>query len=524
MFDVIIKNGIIIDGSGNRCFEADVGIKKDKIIKLGKIQGKARKTIDASNLIVAPGFIDIHSHSEFTLLTNPLAESKIRQGVTTEIVGNCGVSPAPIIGEALESTQREAQKYGIKISWSTFKEYFSLLEKRGVAVNVASLVGHGTLRYAVARFKEKICTKDLEKMKTLLEKSLIEGAIGMSSGLFYAPGYYASREELIELCRVVAKYGGIYSTHLRNEGNMIIQSVKEAIEIAKCARVSIQISHLKVCGVKNWGKIKKVLKIIEKAKKECVDVTFDVYPYNATSTELTALVPPWIYQEARKKIKTRRIRNRLKREIVNPPPNWESMISQTGFERIVISDCPRHRDLEGKSLYEISRIYEKDPFEVFFDLLAEDESIFIIAFEISEGDMRQVLVHQLSMIGSDGRALSKKGLLGEAKPHPRNYGTFPRVLGKYVREESLLTLEEAVKKMSFMPATKTGIRGRGLLKEGNYADIVIFDADKIIDTATYDIPHQYPLGIKYVMVNGKFVIYDGEQTEALPGKVLRLGN
>jgi len=527
LFDIIIKNGTVIDGSGNQRFKADIGVKKDRIVKIGNIQEKARRTIDASNLIVAPGFIDIHSHSEFTLLANPLAESKVRQGVTTEVVGNCGISSAPLIGEALELAKRSAQKYGIKISWSTFREYFSLLERRGVAVNVASLVGHGTLRCAVAGFKEKICAKDLERMKMLLEKSMIEGAIGMSSGLFYAPGYYATTEELIELCTVVAKYGGIYSTHLRNEGNMIIQSVKEAIKIGRHARVPVQISHLKVCGVKNWGNIQRVLKIIEKVRKEGINITFDVYPYNATSTELTALLPPWIYKgghsEFSKRIQNQRIRSQLKEEMINPSLNWESMTSQTGFERIVISDCPKHRNFEGKNIYEISDICKKDPFEVIFDLLIEDESISIIAFEISEEDMQQILIHPLSMVGSDGRALSKKGFLGEAKPHPRNYGAFPRVLGRYVREKGLLTLELAVKKMSFMPAAKIGIRGRGLLKEGNYADIVIFDAKKIIDTATYHNPHQYPLGIEYVMVNGELVICDGEHTEMLPGRTLLLG-
>ncbi|MBT9175375.1 MAG: D-aminoacylase [candidate division WS2 bacterium] len=527
MFDLVVKSGYVIDGTGNPWFKADIGIKQDKIVKIGYIESvNAKKIIDASGLMVSPGFIDIHSHSDFVLLVNPRAESKVRQGVTTEVIGNCGFSAAPLMGAAIDMAKEISQQYELEIDWSSFKEFFNRLKKQGVAINIATLVGHGTVRAAAMGFSDRPPTpKEMEMMKVLVDQAMQDGVFGLSSGLFYTPGSYAQTEEIVELSRVVAKYGGIYSSHIRNEGDYLIDAEKEAIEIGSRASVSVQISHHKACGQSNWGKVKETLMMIDKARSEGIDVMCDIYPYIASSTGLDALLPPWAHEGSHEKLleklKDPKTRELLKKDMQEGLSNWESMAKQSSWDKFVIARCKKHEDFEGKNLLEISKSRNIDPSDLVFDLLAEEEDhISIIAFEINEDDMHLVLSHPTSMIGSDGYALATYGMLSESKPHPRSYGTFPRVIGKYVREKKLLTIQDAIRKMTSLPAQRLGLKNRGILREGCYADIVIFDKKKIIDKATFDNPHQYPDGIEYVLVNGQITLEKGKHRGTLAGKVL----
>jgi N-acyl-D-aspartate/D-glutamate deacylase len=532
LYDSIIKDGLVVDGTGNPWFRANVGIKDGKIANVGVLSSaKSKEVLDAKGLIVAPGFIDMHAHSELTLLINPRAESKIRQGITTEVVGNCGSSIAPlndVLREEMGKTTPILEDAKLRLEWSTMDEYLKRLEGKGVAQNVVTLVGNGNLRVLAMGFEARVPKRDeLAEMKRALAQALEEGAFGLSSGLIYTPSCYANTRELVELCKVVVRYGGIYASHIRGEGEGLIDAVKEAIEIGGKSGVPVEISHHKAAGRANWGKVKRTLKLIDEARSRGVDVTCDVYPYLAGSTGLDAVLPPHYWEggvdRLVERLKDPETRRRLRREMMKGGRGWSSMLKASGWGAIMISYCHGRRKYEGKAISELARLNGSNPFDFVFDLLIEEKaSVGIVNFMMREKDLRAVLKHPASMIGSDSSAAAPYGVLGKGKPHPRTYGTFPRVLGEYARRRNLLTLEEAVRKMTSLPAQKLKLRDRGLIREGFWADITVFDRGAVMDKATYSMPHRYPVGIEYVIVNGKMVIDHGKHTGALPGQALRL--
>jgi len=531
VFDVIIKSGHIVNGAGNPWYKADIGISEEKIAAIGKLEKeRATKIIDAKGLVVSPGFLDMHSHSDLALLINPKAESKIRQGITTEVIGNCGGSAAPL-NDFLKSEMRKTtpllDEAKLELDWSTMREYLHRLDKQGVAVNVAPLVGHENIRALVIGFDNRAPTNaELKKMKNILRQAMEDGAFGMSTGLIYPPGCYAKTDELIELSRVVARHGGIYTSHIRGEGEELVSSVKEAIKIGEKARLPVEISHHKAGGKANWGKVKRTLKMMNDARARGVDVTCDVYPYTAASFGLSAMLPPWAHEGGSPKLierlKDSKLREQLKREMLDGIPGWSSPLRAAGWNATLISRSRLHQDYEGKAIAEIVKSKKVDPFEFAFDLLIEENmSVSVVRFAMCEEDVRTVLRHPEAMIGTDASAVAPYGVLRKGKPHPRSYGTFPRVLGKYVREDKVLRLEDAVRKMTSLPAQKLGLRNRGFIAEGMQADITIFSTEKVADKATYAEPHQYPEGIEYVLVNGEIVIDKGKHAGALAGKALR---
>jgi N-acyl-D-amino-acid deacylase len=530
LFDILVKNGFIVDGSGNPWFRADVAIEDGKINKIGRIStSKADEVIDAGGLMVSPGFIDMHSHSDFFLLVNPRSESKIRQGVTTEVIGNCGFSMAPIYRKSVDFVKKELGVLANEITWdwSTFEEYRAKLLKQGISVNVAPLIGHGILRGNVMGYENREPTKDeLDEMEALLAESMGAGAFGMSTGLIYTPGSYAKTEELIELTKVVSKYGGMYASHIRNESDRLLEAVKEAISIGEATGVPVEISHMKSAGRNNWGRIKEALNIAEAARDRGVEVTCDFYPYTAGSTGLDACLPPWAHEGGReemfKRLQDEVTRKKIKDDIEKGVEGWENLIKNAGWDNVVIAYCEKNKQYEGLSISEIAKKQEADLFDAAFNLLLEEEGVVdIVLHEMWDEDMKAVMKHPLSMVGTDGAGYSPYGPLARGKPHPRNYGTFPRILGRYVREEKILMLQDAIRKMTSLPAEKLELFDRGLIREGFWADIVIFNPLKVTDKATFTNPHQYPEGIEYVIVNGQKVIDKKEHTGKLPGKVLR---
>ncbi|MFW0859172.1 MAG: N-acyl-D-amino-acid deacylase family protein [Dehalococcoidia bacterium] len=519
MFDIIIKDGQVINGSGAPPVRADVGIKDGRIEAVGIFGGAAARTIEAAGLIVAPGFIDMHSHSDFPLLVNPRAESKIRQGVTTEVIGNCGSSAAPVTEEKLDLIKEQVDLESLELEWDwlTMGDYLARLKQQGIALNVVPLIGHGTIRAAVMGFDDRAPTEaELVAMKELIAQAMGEGAWGLSTGLIYAPSFYATTEELIELSKAVAKCGGIYFSHIRGEGKTLLDAVGEAIKIGREAEIAVQISHHKATGQENWGKVRQSLALIDRAREAGLDVTADQYPYIAASNSLSDSLPGWMHVggkvELLNRLRDPAICERLRQEMAKPAGYWEN---------VKISYCKRNKDYEGISVQELADLRGRDPLESVFELLAEEEAtVSIVHFAMSEGDVRMVMQHLAVMVGSDGSALATSGVLYRGKPHPRNYGTFPRVLGKYVCQEKVLPLTEAVRKMTSLPAEKLGLADRGRLAEGMWGDITVFDPQTVCDRATYVDPHRYPDGIEYVLVNGTVVIERGEHTGRLAGRVL----
>ncbi len=525
VFDLLILNGMIVDGTSNPWFYGDVGVVGEKISKVGNLKRyKAKKVIDAKGLIVSPGFIDIHSHSDFQAIVDFRCESKVRQGVTTEVVGNCGYSLAPLIGSVLEESRRtHLEIYGVEAGWQSVEEYLQVLESSKPSINYATLVGHGTIRKSVMGYERRKPTEEeLSKMKQLLDRSMRQGAFGMSTGLIYSPGSFAETKELIELCKVVARRNGIYTTHMRSESEHLEESVAESIEIGEKSGVPVQISHHKACGRKYFGKVNKTLEMIKSARDRGVDVTCDVYPYTATATDLDAILPNWVHEggveRLLERLKDPKTREKIKEEI---DPVQQAM---SGYENLYITYTftESNRRFQGKSLAEISRMLNKDPLDAAFDLIIEERAkVGMMRFAMDEEDVKKVLKSSFSMIGSDGSALSVEGVLSHGHPHPRNFGTFPRVITRYVKDLKLFSLEDAVHKMTYLPARRIGLFDRGIIRPGAFADIVIFDFDKIQDTATHDNPKRYPQGIIHVIVNGTITIYDSEHTNARSGKVLR---
>ena len=524
-FSIIIKNGKIIDGSGTQAFEKDIGIIGNKIAAIDDLNNATADIfIDGKNLVVSPGFIDIHTHTDTELIVNSKAESKIRQGVTTEVSGNCGDSPFPLNEVDFQELDTNIfEQYGVNINWRDINGFLGKLEDQKISINYATFTGHGNLRsYVIGKNDVQATPEQLKKMKDVLERSLADGSFGLSTGLEYAPGSYASTAELIELNKVVAKNGGIYATHIRSEDNLVEEAIREALRICKETDVSLQISHLKACNKSNWNKVDHILEMIHTAAESGMPVKADRYPYIAYGTGLTIFLPLWFRQGSREEILARFNDNTLIPKIKEYVENRGQNIG--GWDRVMISSCftEKNKRLEGKTIYACAVEAGTTPFEFIRNILLEEKNrVQIIGYAMDENNLKKVLSSSFVMIGSDGTAVAPYGKLAEGKPHPRFYGTFPRVLGKYSREEKLFDLPIAIQKMTSMPATKLGLHKRGLIAKDYYADIVVFNPGEVIDNATFVDPHKFPSGIEYVIVNGKVTVKNGNHTGVLAGAILR---
>lgn len=525
VFDIIIRNGQIADGLLARTFTADIGIIGEKIAAIGNLgDASAGQVIDARGMIVAPGFIDMHTHTDLELLINPNAESKIRQGVTTEVGGNCGYAPFPLSeDDHKEIDQTNYEKYEVHIDWRDISGFLNALEKKKISLNYLTLSGHGKLRSYVVGKNDVAPTSDqMTKMKEILAQEMESGSFGLSTGLEYAPGSYAKTDELIALSKIVAQYDGLYATHIRNEDDTVEEAIEEALHICREARVSLQISHLKACNKNNWHKVDHMLEMIQSASAQSLPVHADRYPYNAWSTGLSALLPLWSRQGTTDETLARLGDPELISKIRDYAEGRGSRIG--GWDRLVINSCYNddNKIFEGKAISECVEMSGLSAFEFIRKLMIDERGrVNIMGFAMDEGNLHKVLSSPLVMGGSDGSAVAPYGKLAGGKPHPRYYGTFPRILGKYCREEKLFDIPTVIQKLSALPAEKLGLKQRGKLAREYYADVVIFDPAKVIDKATFADPHQYPIGIDYVLVNGKIVIKEGEHTGKYPGKVLR---
>jgi N-acyl-D-amino-acid deacylase len=527
-FDVVLINGTIVDGSGTPPFAGDIALKWDVIVRVGKLSRDERRrsklVVDVSNLVVSPGFIDIHTHSDYTLLVDGTAQSKVRQGVTTEILGEAD-SAGPFTGQA-----QPGHPYGLNIDWRTLGEYFQRLQKGGTSVNVASFVGATQVRRCVLGEESRAPTRlELDEMKRLVDEAMKEGALGLSCALLVPPNTYHRTSQLIELASVVKPYGGTYFTHIRSEGEGIQDAIKEAIEVGEKAGVPVDIIHLKIADRRLWGRMKEICDLIESARSRGLQISANQYPYTAGQNDLVALIPPWAMEGGREKMVQRlahpALRKRMEKEILKGIPGWfDHYLAIGDWDRCQIASVgsEKNKRYEGMSIEEISGVSGKSPTDVVFDLLKDENgSVPAIYFLMSEEDVRYAMQRPWVSFGSDGSAVRLDGILGQGKPHPRWYGTFPRVLAKYVREEHVLTLEEAIRKMTSLNAEKLGFSDRGLLREGMKADVTVFDPHRVIDKATFQAPNQYAVGIEYVFVNGVLVIEKGEHLGTKPGRILR---
>lgn len=540
MLDLIIKNGEIVDGSGDKSFKSDIGIKDSKIqIISTDIKEESKNYIDAKGHVVSPGFIDIHSHSDFTLFINNRGESKIRQGITTEVVGNCGFTAGPIreshlndLLSYLANTVILSEEEKKKWRWETQADFIAGIGEKGISFNIAPLVGQGTIRVAAMGFeKRKPSANELDDMLKMLRKEMDKGLYGLSTGLQYEPGLYTTMDELIEMTNIVKSYNGVYATHMRDEGRDGLKCISESIEISQKTGVSLELSHLKASFYQNWGDSVKALKLIDDARSSGIDVDFDVYPYIAYGSGLIDLIPPWAREHGAEKmvemLKNETTRARIINDMNRQVRGWDNPAKGLSWKDIKIATLKtdKNKKYEGKSLDEISHDMGCQPQEAVIKLLIEEEGgIKCIYFAMCDEDLETIIKHPSSIFGTDGRAMAIYGPLGKGAVHPRYYGTYPRILGRYVRDKKILSLEEAIKKMTLLPATKMKFKKRGQLKEGYYADIAIFDKDEVIDVATFEKPHNYPIGIEYVIVNGQVVISKGEHTGRLPGRVLNHRN
>ena len=528
MLDLKIEGAEVVDGTGRPGSRADVGIKDDRIAAIGDLHREpAGRNLHAAGKVVAPGFIDMHSHSDWRLWENRRAESKVRQGVTTEVVGNCGFSPAPVSSEFLEDLRGFALYVpaGMDFSWRSVGDYLRAFDASGTALNVIQLIGHGTLRVAAMGFARRAPTaSELSRMQRLLADGIEDGAWGLSTGLIYAPGSYATTDEVVTLAATASRHRGFYASHIRGEGATLLDAVREAIHVGREGDLPVQISHVKAAGRPNWGKVADVLKLIDEARAEGLDVMADVYPYTASSTTLRTLLPDWALEGGidamLKRLADPDDLARIRRDI-EAPETGQGLLDRIGWENVMVASCRRRTDAEGKRISEIAASRGMDPLDASIELIvAEGGKGYMILFQLDEGDLRRALTHPAVMIGSDGSALAPYGELAVGKPHPRSYGTFPRVLGEYAREQRVLSLPQAIHKMTALPARRLGLKDRGVVAVGARADLVVFDSRRVCDRATYQDPHQYPAGIEHVLVNGTFVIKDGQHTGSLPGRLL----
>jgi dihydroorotase/N-acyl-D-amino-acid deacylase len=533
IFDLVITHGHIIDGTGSPWYSGDLGIRDGKIAAIGNLSAAPRKrTIDAAGKVVAPGFIDMLGQSELTILVDPRLPSKIYQGITSEITGE-GNSIAPV-SDALLQSDHTYEHYKITPDWRTFRQYFARLEKQGMGINLASYVGATQVRRMVLGDDDVQPTPaQLDQMKTLVRDAMKDGAAGVSTALEYAPAPYAKTDELIALASEASKAGGIYSTHMRDESNSVLEAIDEALRIGREAHIPVEIWHIKVAGKANWGRMPEVVAKINAARAAGADVSADTYAYTAWYNDFSAFIPPWAHNGGDTKLIERLkdpvTREKIRKDLLTPSrdshnEDWDNEWQEIpGPDAIMIGavENPALLSLQGKRLSEIAKLWNKDPMDALFTFLIEDPSTGVAVFGMSQPDVTLALQQPWVAIDNDSEGTSPEGILGQAHPHPRAYGTFPRILAKYVREEKVLTLEDAIRKFSALPAQRMRLTDRGVLKAGMWADVVIFDPATVHDRATFDNPNQFSEGMDYVLVNGTPVIDQGKMTGALPGKVLR---
>lgn len=525
-YDVLITNAQIVDGSGGASTQGSVAVAGGRIVAVGDVTGAATRTIDAKGRALAPGFIDLHSHSDMTLLTDGDGQSKIRQGVTTEVIGESG-SVAP------------RKTPSPTAAWTDFTGYFEAIEQAGISPNLLSYVGLGTIREFVIGPDDRPPTVDeLARMRDTVSSLMDQGIFGVSTGLIYPPNAYATVDELVDVSAAAGAKGGLYASHLRFDGSKLRDGIEEALAIGERAKMPVHIFHIKVTGQKNFGRMKEVIELVEAARARGVRVTADQYPYVASSTGLTATIPQWAQDGGTDKLverlKDSRQRARIRLAMEDPNPSWESRYQSAGtWQNVQLASIGRtrgsreagespNRKYEGMRVAEAAKLANKDPFDFVFDLLIEERgSVGCVYFIIDEADLALALKQPWVGIGSDGSSLAIDGPLRAGVPHPRNFGTFPRVLGRYVREQQVISLEEAIRKMTTLPAGVLGLADRGAIKTGHWADLVLFDPATVSDRATFEDPFQYPVGIDTVLVNGQIVLDEGQHTGARPGKVLR---
>ncbi len=515
--DILIRGGRVVDGSGTPGLVADVGIRGDRIVRVGDLaDATAARTIDASGLVVAPGFVDIHNHSDFTLLEEPRCQSMIRQGVTTMVLGEGGSAGPVRPGEH---------------PWTTLGGYFDHVEEAGVATNICSYVGQTQVwTYVKGEALEPATGAEIEAMKREVARAMEEGAMGLSTSLLMPPSNLVTREQLVELARVAASYGGLYSTHIRDEGYGVFESIEEAIAVGKGARIRVDVIHLKIAEQQLWGRMPDVISLFDEARRQGHDIRANVYPYNAGQNDLRAIIPPWAHDGGNaamlERLRDPGQRARMKKDILEGLDGWYNHLLAVGgdWSRILLVGLhePKNRPFVGRSMADLIEARGGEGVDVLFDVLLEEGgSVRAVYFHHREDDMLYALSQPYVSVGSDGAAISPDGVYADMNPHPRWYGTFPRVLGRYVREQGRLTLAEAVRKMTSMNAEKVGILDRGRIREGFRADVTLFDPEAVADRATFEDSQQYPAGIPYVIVNGVVVLDDGRHTGALPGDVIR---
>ncbi len=527
MYDTIIRNGMIVDGSGNPWYRADIGIKDRKIATIAQdlSEAEASRIIFADGLTVAPGFIDMHSHSDIMLFASPSADEKVRQGITTELLGQDGIGVAPISDKNLDNWRKVlsglAGDPDIDWSWRSFSSYLDALDNAHTATNPVVLATQGAIRQEVIGLENRRADAyELARMKELTAECITAGAVGLSLGLIYLPCFYASRNELVEVYKTCGEYNGFMVVHIRNEAELAEEAMQEVIDITREANVPLHISHFKTAGKNNWHKTDKMIAMAEQARANGLEVTFDQYPYIAGSTMFFAVLPQWALEGGAasmlQRLQDESMREKIRHDIINGIPGWQNMARDTGWEGVMITavKTEKNKEYEGMYVSEIAERLGKDPIDTAMDLLIEeDASVGMATFAQSEENVKKILKHDYQMPCTDG-------LLG-GKPHPRVYGTFPRILGKYVREEKIISLPQAIRKMTSFPAQRLGLKDRGLIREGMAADITIFNAETVIDKATYASPRQFPDGIEYVLVNGEPVVFAGKHTGSRPGRVLR---
>jgi len=528
-YDIIIKNGTVYDGAGARPRRVDVGVKGDRIVAVGNLKSaNATTIIDANGLAVAPGFINMLSWAVDDLVVDGRSMGDIKQGVTTEIFGE-GDSMGPLNDEMKRRRLAAQGDLKFEIEWTTLAEYLQFLEKRGVSPNVASFIGATTIREYVVGLEDKKATPEqLDQMRELVRREMEAGALGIGSSLIYAPAFYASTGELIELCKVAARYRGKYISHMRSEGNRLIEAVEELLRIAREAKIPAEIYHLKAAGQSNWNKMDQVMAMVEGARRAGLKITADMYTYPAGSTGLDAAMPPWVldggYEAAFKRLSDPAMRKKIADAIRTPSNDWENLLLASGSPDRVLLVGFKNEKLKpytGKTLAEVAKLRNEDYAETVMNLVLEDQScVGAVYFMMSEDNLKKQIKLSWVSFGSDGGSMAAEGVFLKSSTHPRAYGNFARLLGKYVREEKVITLEEAIRRLTGLPATNLELDRRGFLKEGYFADIVVFDPRTIADKATFEKPHQYAAGMKHVFVNGARVLKDGEHTGAKPGRAL----
>jgi N-acyl-D-amino-acid deacylase len=529
-YDLIIRNGRVVDGSGRPAFAADIAINGDRVARIGALpSARAKRVIDARGQIVAPGFIDMLGQSEQFLLIDPRAMSKIMMGITTEITGE-GESIAPLNDRIIKEQEDFNRRYNLTVDWRTFDEYFKRLERQGIGVNLGTFVGATQVREYVIGYDDRPPTAaELERMRNVVADAMKQGALGLSTSLQYVPARFAKTDEIVELAKVAGRYGGIYITHQRSEANAIDESLQEVFEIARRARIPTEIWHLKTAYQKNWGRMPEILRRIGAARRQGLKITANVYPYIAGSTSLTACLPPWALEGGTERMISRiedpQTRERLKKEITTDSKVWENIYLGSGGPSGILIGSVVNRELEGlqgKRLSEIASDQHQDPLDSLFDLiLADNGQTGAIFFMMKEEDMRAALKSPFVSFCTDTGARATDGPLSRSKSHPRGWGSYPRILGHYVRDQKLMSLEFAIHKMTGLPAANLGLKNRGLLRQGYFADLTVFDPKTVIDRATFEQPNQYPVGINFVIVNGQIEVDGGKRTPVLAGQVLR---